>query len=141
MNRHTALIVPAGLISLLFAGGCAATSPQRPEAMAAPQPQSQLQPVAMVVPTTAPAGTDSNLFGINISGGLVGKKCRLQFRRDALGLSAPGLLEPTATQSGGKSTSLVGVVDQVSDAWLVIRANNRLYWVPVQQILMVEVVE
>jgi hypothetical protein len=96
--------------------------------------------MAMVVssPTTAPIGSDSTLFGINLSAGLAGKKCRVQFRRDALGLSAPGLLEPTATSSGGKTTSIVGVVEQVSDAWLVLRTNQQRYWVTVQQILMVE---
>jgi hypothetical protein len=106
-----------------------------------PVPAHQQMAMVAPPPATSPSGSDASLFGIDVSGGLVGKKCRLQFRRDALGLSAPGLLEPTATTSGGKPTSIVGVIDQVSNVWLVIRVNRQLYWVPVQQILMVEEVD
>jgi hypothetical protein len=135
-NRAAAVSLAAGV----FAAGCATPNSQNPMVATFVAPVRQNEPSAMVVPpTTAPAGSDSSLFGINISKGLIGKKCRVQFRRDALGLSAPGLLEPTATSSAGKSTSLVGVVDQVSDVWLVIEVNRALYWIPVQQILMLEV--
>ncbi len=127
----------AGLVSLV---GCAAPptaaiAPSTvPSVLAIPADES-IQPAASTAPAAASHSATAS------AGELVGKKCRLQFRRDALGLNAPGVLEPTAISSGGKAVSLVGVVDQISDGWVVMRVNKQMYWVPTAQILLLQLAE
>lgn len=115
--------------------GCAATPPPATQASTG---QAAAVPAVLVSDTVA---TQNQHNDTTSTKELVGKKCRLQFRRDALGLNAPGILEPTATSSGGKAVSIVGTVDQVTDGWVVMHVNKQVYWIPTTQILMLELAE
>lgn len=67
-----------------------------------------------------------------------GRPCRVQFRRDALGLAAPMPLGLTTVSPASRVAQMDGTIDQVSDDWLVLRADGRLWWIPRDVILAVE---
>lgn len=69
----------------------------------------------------------------------VGKRCRVQFRRDALGLSA---IAPTSPQSEGlpnKPTYLDGMFTRVArDGVLLKPDDGGEVWIPWQSVLLIE---
>ncbi len=71
----------------------------------------------------------------------VGQSCRVHFRRDALGLSAPA---PLGVDQGGlasRTTQMSGTLDRVTDQWLVIRSSDHTWWVPRTAILAIELTD
>lgn len=81
---------------------------------------------------------DANAAGM--AGSVVGRNCRLQFRRDALGIASNAAIGPT--QDWGGRMSIEGKVLDLTDQWIVIAAaQNKRYCVPLMSVLMVEVQE
>ena len=72
---------------------------------------------------------------------LVGRQCKVQFRRDALGLAAPAPVPPTGQGPGGRAVSLEGTVRSISGAWIVIERDGRSYWVAQSSVLLIEVLD
>lgn len=97
-------------------------------------------------PASAPAlrvhsemdGT-SNLAGRQSE--LIGRMCRVQFRRDALGLAGAAPLSPEADSSGGRPVFLSGRVHGLDDRWLVLRTARGTVHIPVGMILLIELEE
>lgn len=72
---------------------------------------------------------------------LVGKSCKVQFRRDALGLAAPAPIPPTGRGPGGRAVSIEGTVRSISGAWIELERDGQTYWVAQSSILLIEVPE
>jgi hypothetical protein len=99
-------------------------------------------------PPVAPPPTGAAPVTVEVSGAdgrpevpeLVGRVFRVHLRRDALGLAAPAPLAPDATQVGGRSILLEGVVERADGQWLVLRSDRRLLYIPKEAVLMLELV-
>ena len=63
-----------------------------------------------------------------------GRACRLHFRRDAMGIAAP----LTGNNVAADRVAVNGVIDFVSEDWLVFRSDGSIYWVPRDAVLAVE---
>jgi hypothetical protein len=72
---------------------------------------------------------------------LIGKTCRVSFRRDALGLAAASTPEPTAPAIAGHQVQLTGVVERFGDGWLVLHIDGKRYWIATSAILLIELQE
>jgi hypothetical protein len=72
---------------------------------------------------------------------IVGRACRVNFRRDALGMAGQGPIEPGATSFARKPMYLEGTVEQASDTWLVLRQAGSTLWIPTSAILSIDLVE
>ena len=68
---------------------------------------------------------------------IIGKECRVQFRRDALGMSSNTGVAPTQDYRG--LTSINGRVVDLNDQWVVIQQQNKRYVVPHGAILLIDV--
>jgi hypothetical protein len=79
----------------------------------------------------------------SLSGGathtLVGRTCRVQFRRDALGMATPAPLPAGADSSGGRPVTMTGTIVMSADGWVVLESAGRATWIPQSAILTVEV--
>ncbi len=70
---------------------------------------------------------------------LVGRVCKVQFRRDALGQAAPAPVGPTAAGPGGRAVHLSGTIRSVGDGWLVLERDSATsYWIAQSSILLIE---
>ena len=67
---------------------------------------------------------------------LVGRKCRVQLRRDALGQG--GNTPDTLNSRWAHQASLDGTIVEMTDAWLVLDASNGRVAIPQNSILIVE---
>ena len=67
-----------------------------------------------------------------------GRACRIHFRRDAMGLAAAAPLAIRDTEVPGRTTHKAGTIDQVTDEWVVLKSDERLWWIPRAVILAVE---
>ena len=103
-----------------------------------------------VYTTTRPAGRDeprarhvelmvrdSTTSGLGSS--IIGKECRVQFRRDALGMSSATGVAPTQDYRG--LTSINGRVVDLNDQWVVVQQQNKRYVIPHAAILLIDVQE
>jgi hypothetical protein len=87
------------------------------------------QRVEIAVRDTNAAGFASSLFG---------HTCRVQFRRDALGIAGNAAIPPT--QDWGGRMSVEGKVVDVTDQWIVLAAEKgKRVCVPLIAVLVVEV--
>ena len=73
-------------------------------------------------------------------GQLVGRNVKVQFRRDALGLSATSNapVPITGQGPGGRAVSINGTVRSASGGWLVLEREQASYWIPQAAILLIE---
>ena len=67
-----------------------------------------------------------------------GRPCRIHFRRDAMGLAAQAPLAIRDSEIPGRTTHKAGTLDQVTDEWVVLRSDGRLWWIPRAVILTIE---
>ena len=81
---------------------------------------------------TGPAGSDRDEPLLR-----PGQACRVHFRRDAMGVSAPAPLGVDANITS-RAAQIRGTIDRVTDQWLVLRVEGKQCWVPRGVILMVE---
>ena len=71
-----------------------------------------------------------------LASSVVGRKCRVQIRRDALGMAgnAPAVMSGRwATES-----SIDGTIVEMSDQWLVVQSIGKRVVVPHASILVIE---
>ena len=75
----------------------------------------------------------------SLSQSLVGCDCRVQFRRDALGMAGAAPIGATQEWSGRVAVS--GRVLELTDQWLVIQPpeTGRRFYIPVGSILLIDV--
>jgi hypothetical protein len=71
-----------------------------------------------------------------LANSLVGRKCRVQIRRDALGI-AGGAPVPMAGRWADQ-TSVDGTILELTDQWLVVQAPGKRVVVPHASILVIE---
>jgi capsid protein len=72
----------------------------------------------------------------DLADSIVGRKCRVQIRRDALGMAgnAPAVMSGRwATES-----SIDGTILELSDQWLIVQASGKRVVVPHASILVIE---
>jgi hypothetical protein len=69
---------------------------------------------------------------------LVGRRCRVQFRRDALGMAVSAPLPPTSEGVGGRPAHLDGAITAVSEAWITLSREGVTYNIPHAAILLIE---
>ncbi len=67
---------------------------------------------------------------------LVGRKCRVQLRRDALGMA--GNMPTQLSGRWANESSVDGTVIELTDQWLVVQASDRRVVIPHASILLVE---
>lgn len=70
-----------------------------------------------------------------------GRSCRVYLRRDALGMAGAAPLAPNLDAPLQRGTVVTGTVDEVTDAWVVLKADSRRVWIPRNMVLMIEVVD
>jgi hypothetical protein len=100
-------------------------------------------------PTTAPTASESMRPArseeavTNTGQELVGRRCRVRFRRDVLGVAGQAYISPTAdTAVPNQPLYVEGVVQSVRrDAIVLEGANDQLIWIPIENVLMVETVK
>ena len=73
-------------------------------------------------------------------GQLVGRSVKVQFRRDALGLSATSNapVPITGQGPGGRAVSINGTVRSATGGWIVLEREKVSYWIPQAAILLIE---
>jgi hypothetical protein len=71
---------------------------------------------------------------------LIGKRCRVRFRRDVLGIAGQAYIAPDADSAvPGKPLYVEGTVQSVTPDAIVLRGEDaQLIWVPMNNVLMVE---
>jgi hypothetical protein len=74
-----------------------------------------------------------------LAGSIVGRPCRVQFRRDALGMSSATGVGPTDNYRG--MTSITGTIETLNDQWVVVSNQGRRYVIPHDAILLIDVQE
>ena len=68
-----------------------------------------------------------------------GKRCTIQFRRDALGAGATLPISPMTGSINGAETSISGILKRSSSDWVVIEGHNaREILIPKSVILLIE---
>ena len=67
---------------------------------------------------------------------IVGRTCRVQLRRDALGLASNTIVEPTGRW--GAAASIEGTILEMTDQWLVVRTSGKRTVIPHASILVIE---
>jgi hypothetical protein len=91
---------------------------------------------ARTQPGEAPAAQSAE--GLNVVRTYLDKPCRVQFRRDALGLAAPAPLSPTSERVGMNFAVLGGTLERVTDAGVLLRTGDGPKWIPWPSILLIE---
>ena len=93
-------------------------------------------------PSPRPAIADPTLFagssGHTPLDSLVGRRCRVQFRRDALGMAVTAPLSPTSEGVGGRPAHIDGTVTAVSESWITLNRDGVSYNIPHAAILLIE---
>ncbi|MEA2711066.1 MAG: hypothetical protein QOF78_3667 [Phycisphaerales bacterium] len=92
------------------------------------QPKSSREPLHRVEVIRSSSG--------QLSESLVGRKCRVQLRRDALGLAGNTIPEMTGRWSA--LSSVEGMILEISDDWLIVQATTKRVVVPHSSILFIE---
>lgn len=67
---------------------------------------------------------------------LVGKKCLVQFRRDALGAASTTPISPNVGTFNGANTFVEGVIKSIDSEWVVVSWNGET-WVPKSAVLYI----
>jgi hypothetical protein len=119
-------IFGAAVIIVAVTGGCQPKSSPADDAPASHQ--TSREPVRRVeVISRSSAG---------IADSVVGRKCRVQIRRDALGMAG----NAPAVMAGrwANETSVEGTILEMSDQWLVVQAIGKRVVVPHASILIIE---
>jgi hypothetical protein len=70
---------------------------------------------------------------------LVGKRCRVRFRRDALGMAAQAYVDPAADAIGGKALFVEGVVESLGPDAILLRGDGgKVSWIPMGNVLLID---
>jgi hypothetical protein len=95
--------------------------------------------VALLTLTALVAGCDISRPDSMLAG-RPGDTCIVYFCRDALGMAADSPSPPTTGAQNGADVTLVGEIVRQNDNWLVIKHEGREFSIPVESILMIEIV-
>ena len=87
-------------------------------------------------PTDRP--TDDGVIAHSSLNSLIGRRCRVQFRRDALGMAVGAPLSPTSEGVGGRPAHLDGTITAVSESWITLARGDATYNIPHAAILLIE---
>ncbi|MEA2735124.1 MAG: hypothetical protein QOE14_1575 [Humisphaera sp.] len=117
MARTSSRILLPAMLSLLAAAGCQPKSGEAPREL-----------VRRVEVTRRPSG--------QLSESLVGRRCRVQIRRDALGLA--GNTIPDMTGRWAAMSSVEGTIHELSDDWVIVQETRKRVVVPHSSILLIE---
>jgi len=71
--------------------------------------------------------------------GQVGKTCKVQFKRNALGGGASLPVPPTTDSINGADVSLSGTLQTVESSGIVISSGEKKFWIPRDAILLIEI--
>src|SRR5687768_4806001 len=131
--RPGVLIVTASLAAL--AAGCAPRARQH---------SVEIHSTTQAIDRGEPRGRQVELMVRDAASGgigtsIVGKQCRVQFRRDALGMSSASGVGPTGNYRG--MTSIAGTVEALNDRWIVLRQQEKQYIIPHGAVLLIDVQE
>jgi hypothetical protein len=123
-------------VLLTSAAGCARQHARETnvELHSTTQPIERGEPRGRHVELMVRDATSSGLSGL-----IVGKRCRVQFRRDAIGMSGATGVGPTQDYRG--MTSIAGTVEAINDQWIIVREQNKRYVIPHGAILLIDVQE
>lgn len=128
-SRAAAPLLLAVVVALLAITGCQPKDREgassRPSFAAAGSPH---EPPRRVEVTTHSSPELAN--------SIVGRKCRLQIRRDALGMAGNAPAGMTGRWAG--ETSVDGTVLEMTDQWVVVQAVGKRVIVPHASILIIE---
>ena len=69
----------------------------------------------------------------------VGKTCIVQFKRNALGGAADLPVPPTTDTINGAKVSMAGKLQAVRNDGILMRINDKVTWVPMDSVLLVQV--
>ena len=133
---NTPALIGAALLAIAVSAGCAqprrgaADVTVRSTTQAADRGEPRGRHVELMVRDATSSGIGSSL---------VGKQCRVQFRRDALGMSGAGGVGPTQDYRG--MTSIAGEVEALNDQWIVVRQQGKRYVIPHGAVLLIDVQE
>ena len=108
--------------------GCAADKKkdERPATSLVYSPASQL-------PAESDASRRPPVVGLQ-----TGRRCRVHFRRDAVGLAGQAPLSILGLSAMSERAQLVGTIERVDPDGITLRADTSTYWVPREAILAVE---
>lgn|GEM_PF-4016547 len=67
----------------------------------------------------------------------VGKTCKVQFKRNALGGGATLPIPPITDSINGADVSLSGTLKSVEGRAIIVVSGKRTYWIPKDSILLV----
>ena len=67
----------------------------------------------------------------------LGANVTVQFRRNLLTGASEFLVSPTTTVQNGSSVSISGVLEGVSEEWIVVSNGGSDHWVPRETVLLV----
>lgn len=67
----------------------------------------------------------------------LGANVTLQFRRNLLTGASEYLVSPTTTVQNGSSVSISGILEGVSEEWIVVSNGGSDHWVPRETVLLV----
>jgi hypothetical protein len=67
-----------------------------------------------------------------------GKRCTIQFRRDALGAAASLPVGPMTGNINGAETAISGTLKTTSGEWVVLDLSGREIWVSKTVILLIQ---
>jgi hypothetical protein len=70
-----------------------------------------------------------------------GRRCRVHLRRDAMGVAGQAPYPISGNNLATDRASLVGTLERVGRDWIIVRGERSTYWLPVESVLAVEVVE
>src|SRR5688500_6080717 len=120
----------------LCVGGCQ-NPPTSPSSNETSPPAAELttnEPIAEVAVRDGP--TARAFAEIELP---TGRRCRVHFRRDAVGVAGTSPLGLTEQTRPKQLAQIEGTVDHVSDEWLVVTAaEGRTFWIPRSMVLAVE---
>lgn len=75
----------------------------------------------------------------NVAVDKVGERCKVQFRRDALGAANPNGVPPLTDSMNGADTSVFGTLTFADETWVVV--NNETtgeMWIPTSTVLLLQ---
>jgi hypothetical protein len=67
----------------------------------------------------------------------IGHRCRIQFRRDALGIAGSHAVAPDSDEKQGASVEIRGTLTALDGEYLIVRQDQAVTWVPQSVILLV----
>ena len=127
-----------------FAIGCQNKDMNRgAESAATVRPAEVVEPIAVGAGDSAPPREHPphSTEATTLYGPPLGRPCRVQLRRDTMGVAAPAAIGVLGETLPGKAVQLTGTIDRLTPEWLVLRAEGRNYWIPREMVLLIEFVD